>query len=180
MDSFYIGTLFASRRPMTFKIFLFLTSLGLALSMQAQERVSIQDPDLSFSYLLPKGWVNYDDDYYHYILNADSTAQITLTYFEGMCASLEDCYLGELEGKLRSEYTDFKVIYEKTGLIADVPAMWASFTGKMDGVEVKVFAFYLIKNDHFFKIIAFMDPAVAESKEQLVIKTIQSFDSELN
>lgn len=157
-----------------------LASLGFALSNQAQERVNIQDPDLSFSYLLPKGWVNYDDDYYHYILNTDSKAQITLTYFEGMCSSLEDCYLGELEGKLRSEYTDFKVHYEKTGEIAGVPAMWASFTGKMDGIEVKVFAFFLIKNDHFFKIIAFMDPEIGESKEQLVISTIKSFDTESN
>lgn len=165
---------------MTTRILLLITSLGIAASAAAQERVSIQDPELTFSYVLPSGWSNYDDEYYHYILNPDSSAQITLTYFDGMCESLEDCYAGELQGKLRSEYTDFEVDYEKEDEIASVPARWASFTGKMDGAEVKAFAFFLISNEQFFKITAFMDPDVEESLADEVINTVKSLTVRLN
>lgn len=167
-------------QPMTTRIILLFISLGFLSQVTAQERVSIQDPDLTFSYVLPSGWSNYDDDYYHYLLTPDSSVQITLTYFDGMCESLEDCYIGELQGKLRSEYTDFEVLDEKTDRISSVPARWASFTGKMDGVEVKAFAFFLISNEHFFKITAFMDPEVEESLSNLVIDTVRSLTVRLN
>jgi hypothetical protein len=97
-----------------------------------------------------------------------------------MCQSLEDCYTGELHGKLRSEYTDFEVLYEKTDRISSVPARWASFTGKMDGVEVKAFAFFLVSNDHFFKITAFMDPEVEETLSEQVIDAVRSLTVRLN
>jgi len=161
---------------MTTRLVLLIAAFGTLASSQAQERVSIQDPDLTFSYVLPPGWSNYDDEYYHYILSPDSVAQITLTYFDGMCDSLETCYLGELQGKLRTEYADFQIIDEKTDQISGVPARWASFTGKMDGVEVKAYAFFLIFADNFFKVTAFMDPEVEEAISDGVINTVLSLN----
>lgn len=162
------------------KFFTLLLAFGISTLLIAQKRVIIKDPELTFSYVLPAGWNNYDDDFYHYILNADSSAQITLTYFDGMCESLDDCYTGEVQGKLRSEFADFKLDYEKDDNIASTAAKWASFSGKTDGAEVKGLAFFFISHDQFFKITAFMNPDIPDESSDQIIDTVRSLTVRMN
>jgi len=63
-----------------------LTSIFiLALAFQAasaQERVTIKDPEIEFSFELPKKWVTQNDDFYFYVFNPDwSNTQLAITYF---------------------------------------------------------------------------------------------------
>lgn len=162
------------------KLFTLLLAVGISNLLIAQERVSIRDPELTFSYVLPAGWNNYDDAYYHYIINADSSAQISLTYFDGMCESLEDCYAGEVQGKLRSEFSDFALSYERDDRISAADAKWAAFSGKTDGAEVKGLAFFFIRHDQFFKVTAFMHPDIAEEYSDQIIDTVRSLTVRLN
>ncbi len=162
------------------KLLTLLLAFGISTLLIAQNRVSIKDPELTFSYILPAGWNNYDDAYYHYIINADSSAQITLTYFDGMCTSLEDCYAGEVQGKLRSEFVDFEIQDEHDDRIAASDAKWAAFSGKTEGVEVKGLAFFFITHEQFFKVTAFMDPEIAEEYSNQIIDTVRSITVRVN
>jgi hypothetical protein len=174
------GTLLVDFHGMKFRFFWCLLSMVAApLSHSAQERVTIHDPELSFSYLLPKGWLNYDDDYYHYILNADSTVQIALTYYDGMCQDLSTCYTGELDGRLRSEYSNFTVLGEFQGSIAAVPAQWAAFTGRRDGIDYFAYAYYLIWKKQFFKIVAYLPIDASEALIGTVGSAVESLGLEL-
>lgn len=162
------------------KLLTLLLAFGISTLLIAQNRVSIKDPELTFSYVLPAGWNNFDDAYYHYIINADSSAQITLTYFDGMCTSLEDCYAGEVQGKLRSEFADFEIQDEHDDRIAAAPAKWAAFSGKTDGVEVKGLAFFFISHDQFFKVTAFMKNDSPDELADQVVDTVRSITVRLN
>ena len=63
-----------------------LTSIFiLALALQAanaQERVTIKDPEIQFSFDLPKDWVTQNDDFYFYVFNPEwDNTQLAITYF---------------------------------------------------------------------------------------------------
>lgn len=158
-------------------LFFSLAILSMNFPLCAQSRVQIDDADLSFSYILPKGWSNMDDDYYHYLLNADSTILISITYFDGMCKDLETCYAGEVEGKLRSEYAHFNIIDQSTESIAGSNCKWLRFTGKLDGLETRAMSFYFIRHDQFFKIVANLPPDVKVNEEDTVLRLMRSFET---
>lgn len=162
---------------MTARHFLLVTFLAIANLTSGQNRVTIDDPELSFSYILPEGWLNYDDDFYHYMLNPDSTIQITLTYFDGMCADLDQCYEGEVEGKLRTEYGNFHILQEKQEEIAGTSGRWVHFTGSLDGTIMKATALYLIRHNQFFKIVAYMPPDGDASKEEAVMALLRTLET---
>lgn len=97
-----------------------------------QNQVTIEDPEISFSYFLPEGYTNQDDDLYHYIFPKSESgiddANIQLTYFEGYNGELSAFKDGILNGKLRNRLENFE--FQKSGgeTIDGTSALWSKFT----------------------------------------------------
>ncbi len=153
-----------------------IASMLSTLATAAQERVTIKDPDLHFSYILPKGWSNLDDDLYHYIINPDTSIQLSLTYYAGMCKELNECYEGEVQGRMKSEYSGFVVVRESEGMIAGVPAKWAQCTGARDGFMYTIVAYFLVWKEQYFQIVAYLPENADQTQLQLVDDLVKSLN----
>lgn len=126
----------------------------------AQERISIKDPELTFSYARPTGWVSDDGDLYHYIRRPDEQvpdnqiAEITITYYEGRCQDLDQCFDGEINGYLPERYASYKKLSQGEEIIASERAKWIKFSGteKEKGQVREGISFLLvfIKYDQYF------------------------------
>ncbi len=159
-----------------------------AASLFAQERISIKDPDITFSYDLPKGWANQDDDYYHYVLlpaaNTDKSLfpLLSITYFTNNCPSLDDCFQGELNGGIQASFPAAKI--GKTGNldISGNPARWVKFEVVETTGNTKTTFHYtmylLIQNDHYF-VLSSKSPASVDKAADFT-SIVRSFQSEKN
>ncbi len=116
----------------SFKTSFVLFFLLACIVAKAQERVSIVDPEITFSYLLPEGYAYTDDPYYHYVYpisgSKDHLPRLSLTYFDKTCPNLDDCFDGKLNGDLRTQYADFKVIEKNNLILNAAPASMATYT----------------------------------------------------
>lgn len=162
-------------------LFLFIGVLGYA-----QNRVSIQDPDLTFSYILPEDWTNIDDPYYHYILppkskKCDSVA-VALTYFEGKCADLDECFDGEVKGAFPNEYPGFKIENSGKDRIQDIDSKWIEFSYHTEESSEKKIALYysFISHNQLFTIFFGAQKDCFAKNEAAVFKLIQSLEIEAN
>lgn len=72
----------------------------------AQERMTVTDPEIEFSFDLPDGWETKNDDYYFYILDPDSkSSQLSITYFnENTPRELDEI----VETRLKYTYPEMK------------------------------------------------------------------------
>lgn len=109
----------------------------VSLSAVGQKTVTINDPEISFSYLLPAGFVNDDDDFYHYIFPADkdkiTSAALQLTYFEGFQGTISEFKEGVLHGKLGATLDNFKVLDSGVDIIDGSTAVWSSYSFSENG-----------------------------------------------
>lgn len=139
----------------------------------AQERISIKDPELTFSYARPADWVSDDGDLYHYIRRRDEQvpdkqiAEITITYYEGRCQDLDQCFDGETNGYLPENYASYKKLSEGEELIAGERAKWIKFGGtEKEKSQIREGVSYLvvfIKYDQYFVLRSILfDPKLEE------------------
>ena len=124
----------------------------------AQQRITIDDPDLSFSYILPEGYTYADDPYYHYVFpktgSKDQLPRLALTYYDGYCNDLNDCFDGKLNGELRSENADFSIIEKKSVVVSNTAARLAAYSFTQDGVKLEGILCTFIKYNAFFVVNA--------------------------
>ena len=150
------------------------------MAVKAQERITILDPEVTFSYLLPKGYVYTDDPYYHYVYpksgGKDQLPRLTFTYFEKSCPNLDDCFDGKLNGELRTEFSDFNIL-EKNNLILDAtPAILATYTFTKEGTKLEGILCSFVKYGNYFVLEA-QYPADKEADYTSVFEgIIKSFE----
>lgn len=145
---------------------LFYLIMFCQLETQAQNHIEIEDPGLVFSYELPEKWVNKDDPYYHYIIPPCAKKGIELTYYDGRCKVIEDCFEAETKGAFPQQYQGFKIIESGTFLIDDIKAPWIIFSFLDEETQAKETGFYC---------------SFIELKQQFTFRFIDSkncFDSE--
>lgn len=137
---------------------LLLFFLLSCILVKAQERTTIVDPEITFSYLLPKGYAYTDDPYYHYVYpktgSKDQLPRLSLTYFDRSCPDLDDCFDGKLNGDLRTEYADFKVVEKKNLIINSVPAIIATYTFTEKGKNLAGILCTFVQADSYFVVEA--------------------------
>lgn len=64
------------------KLIFFLLVVSPWTGLLAQDRMIIEDPEITFSFDLPKGWVSQDDDYYFMVFNPEwESTQLAITYY---------------------------------------------------------------------------------------------------
>jgi hypothetical protein len=148
----------------------------------AQERISIEDPELTFSYTRPLGWISADEDFYHYVRKPDKNtpakpvAEVIITYYDGRCQDLDECFDGEVNGNLANTYPAFTKISSGEESIDGTRAKWQKFSSQKSGESIPTirYAYYFINHAQFFVIeISFKSPL--DEKEALAI--IRSFST---
>lgn len=159
-------------------LFLFILLAGIVV--KAQDRTTIVDPEITFSYLLPKGYAYTDDPYYHYVYpktgSKDQLPRLSLTYFDKSCPVLDDCFDGKLNGDLRTEYADFKIIEKKNLILNSAPAIMATYTFTENGVGLEGILCTFVKADNYFVIEAqypAADSATYQGVFEGIIKSIE-------
>jgi len=140
-----------------------------------QERKEVNDPEITFSYILPEGWQVKDDGYTHKIYPAEAKdAYISITYVESAKgtdylqslgkSSFKEDFEFELNYVLAEEYSNFKVVEQGTTLIDEAQTRWARFQSEDNGKD-RISIFYMFqKHNQTFKVTG---TAPAEHFEKL-------------
>ncbi|MCA1764588.1 MAG: hypothetical protein LC664_16575 [Flavobacteriales bacterium] len=137
------------------KKLLFILLIGCCAAATAQERVTITDPDLVFSYVLPQDWCYKDDPLYHYISPAGCDGEqelpISLTYFNYDCPDVEVCLHGKVNGEFKSVLTDFELKDKGRDTVDGTEARWAIFTHTTEGAPVKEMIYVFVRFGQLFE-----------------------------
>jgi hypothetical protein len=127
--------------------------LLLSAPASAQKRMVVKDPDLKFSYILPKGFTAQDTDYYHLVRHSEGTATLSLTYFEGRCLDLYDCYLGEVEALRHTHGAAFAMQGNGSTEINGAQALWFHYElTPHDAAPRAIHTWLFIAKGQYFKI----------------------------
>lgn len=167
------------------KLLLLIGFIGLiTISAEAQKRVSIQDPELTFSYILPKDASNQDDPFYHFIIiptaEERTPAIVQLTYYEAFNISLDDYMDGVINGRLATSLANFKKISTGPDVVDANRASWAKYSYLEDGIA-KCGLIYCFERFHqYFEIIATSECADFAGNEAAFRKTIRSLEIQKN
>jgi len=126
------------------------------VSASAQKEVTIKDPDISFSYYLPEGYANQDDDFYHHIFPKSESriddANIQLTYFEGYNGELSAFKDGIVNGKLRNTLENFEFQESGSETIDGTLALYSKFTYTEDSIPKCGELYCFERFDQYFQI----------------------------
>lgn len=163
-----------------FRILLVALITSLALDVEAQELVKIADPGLTFSYYLPEGWKNSDDPYYHYISPPCASKGLEITYYDGRCKVIEDCFEAETKGAFPKKYTDFKK--DESGMlqVGESPSPWVTFSFTEDGRKKYGFYTTFIKLKQQFTFLFIDEKKCFKKKEKNIRELIEDFRIEPN
>ncbi|NEN22210.1 hypothetical protein G3O08_01665 [Cryomorpha ignava] len=120
-------------------IALFPLATLISITAGGQINVTIEDPDISFSYYLPEGYANQDDDLYHYIYPESEKgieeSTIQLTYFQGYYGELSVFKDGILNGKLRNTLENFEFDSSGSDTIDGTIALWSKYAYTEDSIR---------------------------------------------
>lgn len=138
------------------KKLLAILSIGIFASASAQERVTLTDPELAFSYTLPKDWCYKDESLYHYVApsgcNGDSQLPISITYFNYDCPDIDVCLDGKVNGEYKSSLSDFELLDQGRDKVDGTKASWAIFTYTSEGVPVKELIYFFVRFGQLFEL----------------------------
>jgi len=170
---------------MTKQLFLFIGFFGLfTIHGQCQKRVFIEDPELTFSYNLPKGAINQDDPFYHFIILPsvpERTAPVVqLTYYEAFNISLADYMDGVINGKLATSLTDFKKISSGTDFVDTNRASWAKYSFSEEGIAKCGLLYSFERFNQYFEILATSECPDFAGNEATFRKIIRSLEIRKN
>lgn len=165
------------------KIYFILILLFAGAGATAQDTITIQDPQLSFSYERPTGWLSTDDELYHYItkISGDSIAgfspNVAITYYDGRCQDLDVCYDGEVNAGLPYAYDNFKILNQGEETIDGVRAKWVHFSGKKKAGKIPVisYIYYFIRHNQLFVIQT--RATENDNPEKELLKIVRSFNT---
>jgi len=153
------------------------TVLAVFLFIQAvsQEQVKIVDPNLTFSYLMPEGWTNTDDPYYHYIAPPCASKGLEITYYDGRCKVIEDCFEAETKGAFPKKYESFRVDDSGTLKVGETPSPWIAFT--FSDEEGKKMGFYttFIKLNQQFTFLFIDEKKCFKTEKENIVSLIEDF-----
>jgi hypothetical protein len=116
-----------------------------------------------------------DEELYHNIISPDKSAIIKITYFEGKCPDLNDCYLGEVEAIKASETTNFKFLANGTEMIEGNLAYWFRYSGTNPlNHSFQSYMYVFIWNDQYFQIQAFIHESTVSTWNDDILSTVRS------
>uniref|UniRef100_UPI0040574E09 hypothetical protein n=1 Tax=Roseivirga sp. TaxID=1964215 RepID=UPI0040574E09 len=119
-----------------------------------QKRKVVEDPEIVFSYELPRGWAIFDDDYYLYLIPPSQYREenFSITYLETNAQAVEEQFNAALNNFYPLNEPGFKVIESGDETVRELKAKWAVFDSKVDNVEFRSYLFFFIENGQIFKL----------------------------
>jgi len=157
------------------QIALLIASISVGFQGFSQEPVEIVDPNLTFTYLMPDDWTNSDDPYYHYITPPCASKGLELTYYDGRCKVIEDCFEAETKGAFPKKYKNYETTDTGKLLVGNTEAPWLTFTfSDEDGIKTGFYSTFIKLNQQFtFLFIA--EKKCFESSRDKIISLIEDF-----
>jgi len=164
----------------SFRILYVVLVISLAFNAQAQELIKIADPGLTFSYYLPEDWKNSDDPYYHYIMPTCASKGLEITYYDGRCKVIEDCFEAETKGAFPEKYNDFKKVESGTLLVGESSSPWITFSFFEEGRKKYGFYTTFIKLKQQFTFLFIDEKKCFKKEENKIRELIEDFRIEPN
>lgn len=162
------------------RIILAIAFIKAGFGLNAQELVKIADPALSFSYYLPEGWENTDDPYYHYITPPCASKGLEITYYDGRCKVIEDCFEAETKGAFPKKYADFEIDESGTFLVGESQSPWILFSFYEEGSKKYGFYATFIKLKQQFTFLFIEEKKCFKKEERNVRELIEDFRIQSN
>lgn len=134
-----------------FSLILIIT---LPAALFCQKRQVVQDPDIEFSYELPKGWKTFDDEYYLYLIPRSryGDENFSITYLETNRTDLEEQFDSTLKHFYPLNEPGFEVIDQGDETVGESEAKWAIFDSTLDNIKYRSYLFFFIENGQIFKL----------------------------
>lgn len=133
---------------------IFMMLVMFQIATYAQKRQVVQDPDIEFSYELPKGWKTFDDEYYLYLIPRSryGDENFSITYLETNRTDLEEQFDSTLKHFYPLNEPGFKVIDRGDETVGESEAKWAIFDSTLDNIKYRSYLFFFIENGQIFKL----------------------------
>lgn len=119
-----------------------------------QKRQVVKDPEIEFSYELPKGWKTFDDEYYLYLIprSRHGDENFSITYLETNRTDLEEQFESTLKHIYPLNEPGFKVIEQGDETVGESKAKWAIFDSEFENVKYRSYLFFFIQDRQIFKL----------------------------
>ena len=160
-------------------IFLLLFSL-IGLAAVGQERVTVKDPEIVFSIMVPEGWRTYDDEYYFYVVPPGSSADnyVFITYLTTNEKDVSKAYEFTINSVLPLNEGEFTLLQEGEARIDSIPARWLLFESVVGGVRFKSIAYLFIQHGQLFTARGLAQPEQFEHYKEQFRAVIQSLEAQ--
>ncbi|MBO3698153.1 hypothetical protein [Roseivirga sp. E12] len=132
----------------------FLLVMIVQTAAFGQKRQVVEDPDIEFSYELPKGWKTFDDEYYLYLIprSRHGDENFSITYLETNRTDLEEQFKSTLKHFYPLNEPSFKVIDQGDETVGESKAKWAIFDSEFENIKYRSYLFFFIQNGQIFKL----------------------------
>jgi hypothetical protein len=153
-----------------------------------QEKVTIKDPDITFSYQKPKGWNSQDDPLYHFVTkpikNPNATEpQVAITYYDGSCNDLDECFEAQEKGLLPAMIPQFKKLASGEETIDGTRAKWIKFSGVTNpdrpDITAMNYSYFFIKHNQYF-VVTIALPLQTTDAEMEALSIVRSLNARKN
>lgn len=144
-----------------------------------QKRVTIDDPEIQFSVVVPKKWKQFNDDYYYYLIipSKSRNEYLTITYLETNDQSPDKNFDVAVNYFYPRNETGYKLLETGNDEVDGKPAKWGIFTSKYEGEEYKSILYMFIENNQIFKIRGITLSSNFEQYAETFVSTIKSIRS---
>ena len=135
----------------------FLLSIVISLNcitLFGQQRMTVTDPEIEFSYELPTRWQRYDDGYNLILIppTRNEDEYLSITYFESDDLELDLQFNFTVKQLLPLNEPGFKLMEQGEDNLRDIEARWATFETTFQGTTYGNLLFFFIENGQTFKL----------------------------
>lgn len=145
----------------------------------AQKRVTIDDPEIQFSVVVPKKWRQFNDEYYYYLIipSKNSNEYLTITYLETNDQSPDKNFDVAVNYSYPRNETGYRLLETGTDEVDGKPAKWGIFISKYEGQEYKSVLYMFVENKQIFKVRGIALSSNFDQHIETFIRTIKSIRS---
>lgn len=159
---------------------LFFAFMGLLQwNGYAQERVTVEDPEMAFSFVKPTKWKIYDTDLYYLIYKPGlKNAYVSITYVAaGEGEELQEMFDFTVNDLLPLNIEDYEVIDKGEDTVGELDAFWVTYSSTFEGLGHKNIYYLFQKDGQVFKVLGTCAIAEFEGLEPEFVKIIKSIEA---
>lgn len=166
------------------RIGLLLFGILIQMSVFAQKEIKVSDPDIDFSYVLPKKWAVVDDGYTYYIVRPSNALECFMSFtYTGEIEEKEEDNLEEaVKFKIDLFYPlnvpGFKLIDTGDEILDGRKAKWLKYHYSSDKVNYTTIEFIYYKHGLLFSVAGNSTPEIFEKSLPTFFEVAKSFKTQ--